>query len=150
MGTQLTLPQRAHLAPISGQCLLWPNVWMDQDATRYGGRHRSRRNCVRWGTQLPPQKKEGAQPSPNFRPMSIVACRAASTLIRPIFRTQSSDTLSLLGYSALAHLSHPFERILYLFYAHSRLILGFQEFLYRPILKTAFSFDQLKYLNFAH
>ena len=24
--------------PIFGPCLLWPNVWMDQDATWYGGR----------------------------------------------------------------------------------------------------------------
>ena len=44
----------------------------------------------------------------NHRPL------ISSTLIRPIFRTQSSDTLSLLGCSALAHLTHPFARILYL------------------------------------
>jgi len=24
--------------PIFGRCLLWPNGWMDQDATWYGGR----------------------------------------------------------------------------------------------------------------
>jgi len=30
------------------RCVLWPNGWMDQDATWYGGRLRPRRQCVRW------------------------------------------------------------------------------------------------------
>jgi len=29
--------------------ILWPNGWMAQDATLYGGRPRPRRHCVRWG-----------------------------------------------------------------------------------------------------
>ena len=29
--------------------VLWPNGWMDQDATSYGGSPRPRRHCVRWG-----------------------------------------------------------------------------------------------------
>jgi len=37
MGTQVPLPQRGTEPPISGPYLLWPNVWMDQDATWYGG-----------------------------------------------------------------------------------------------------------------
>ena len=41
------LPQRG-TAPIFGPHLLWPNVWMDQDATWYGGRPRPRRLRVRW------------------------------------------------------------------------------------------------------
>ena len=32
---------------------LWPNGWMDQDTTWYGGRPRSRPNCVRWGPSSP-------------------------------------------------------------------------------------------------
>jgi len=43
---------------------LWPNGWMDQDATWYGGRPRPRRverQCVRWG----PDPPKGAQP-PSF------------------------------------------------------------------------------------
>jgi len=32
-----------------GPCLLWPNGWMDQDATWYGGKPRPRRHCIRWG-----------------------------------------------------------------------------------------------------
>jgi len=30
-----------------GPCLLWPNGWMDQDATSYGSRHQPRPHCVR-------------------------------------------------------------------------------------------------------
>jgi len=29
-------------------CLLWPNGWMHQDTTWYGGRPHPRRRCVRW------------------------------------------------------------------------------------------------------
>jgi len=32
-----------------GPCLLWPNGWMDQDATWYGGRPHPRGLCARWG-----------------------------------------------------------------------------------------------------
>jgi len=35
--------------PIFGPCLLWPNGWMDQEATWYGGRPQPRRHCARWG-----------------------------------------------------------------------------------------------------
>ena len=63
---------------LSDRCLsvcnivvLWPNGWMDYDATWYGGGARPRRHCVRWGNQLFPQK--GHSSSSTFRPMSIVA-----------------------------------------------------------------------------
>jgi len=39
--------------------VLWPNGWMDQDTSRYGGRPRPRRHCVRWGLNSP--LKKGAQ-----------------------------------------------------------------------------------------
>jgi len=55
--------------PIFGPFLLWPNGWMHQEATRYGGRPQPRRLCVRWGPSPSPQR--GA--APNFRPMSVVA-----------------------------------------------------------------------------
>jgi len=40
--------------PIFSPCLLWPNGWMDQDATWYEGRPRPRPQCVRfrWGSAL--------------------------------------------------------------------------------------------------
>jgi len=75
--------------PIFGPCLLWPNGWMDQDATWRGTRllsnphcarweHRyasAQGLCVRWGPSPPFPKRRrspGAEPgAPNFRPMSM-------------------------------------------------------------------------------
>ena len=39
---------------------LWPNGWIDQNATWYGGRPWPRRHCVRWGPNTP--KKLAQQP----------------------------------------------------------------------------------------
>jgi len=52
---------KGHSPPIFGPCLLWPNGWMDQDATWYGGRPQSRRHCVRRETQL--ALKRGTAPT---------------------------------------------------------------------------------------
>ena len=35
---------------IRGPCLLWPDGWMDQDATWYGGRPLPRLHYVSWAT----------------------------------------------------------------------------------------------------
>ena len=49
-GDPAPLPKKGHSpTPIFGSCLLWPNGWMDQDATWYGGKPRPRRRCVRRG-----------------------------------------------------------------------------------------------------
>jgi len=67
MGTQLPPEERAQPRlphPVFGPCLLWPNGWMDQDASWYGGKPRRRRRCVRWGCSSP---LKGAQP-PVFVP----------------------------------------------------------------------------------
>jgi len=54
-------PEKRGTAPtIFGPCLLWPNGWMDDDATWYGGRPRPRPHCARWRPSSPPEK--GAQP----------------------------------------------------------------------------------------
>jgi len=50
---------------IRDPCLLWPNGWMAQDATWYGGRPRLRRHCVRWGPSPEPCKKRGTV-APHF------------------------------------------------------------------------------------
>jgi len=62
--------------PIFGPCLLWPNGWMDQDATSYEGRSRPRPHFVTWGPSSPLPKRGTA---PNFRPMSIVAKRSPTS-----------------------------------------------------------------------
>jgi len=38
-------------SPIFGGFLLWPNGWMHQDATWYGGRPQPRALCVRWSPE---------------------------------------------------------------------------------------------------
>jgi len=64
-------------SPIFGPFLLWPNGWMHQDATWYGGSPQPRGLWVRWGPILPFQKGGGGggrrQSPPNFQPMAIVA-----------------------------------------------------------------------------
>jgi len=56
--------------PIFGPCLLWPNGWMDQDATWHEGRLQPKPNCQKLdGDQAPPKK--GTAP-PTFQPMFIV------------------------------------------------------------------------------
>ena len=64
-GTQLPSPtKKGHSSPrIFGRCLLWPNGWMDQDPTWYGGRLWPRRHCVRWEPSSTPPSKEAPQPT---------------------------------------------------------------------------------------
>jgi len=58
-------PKGGGTPSIFGPYLLWPNGWMDQDATWYEGRTPPRRLCVRWGpsSSLP---KTAAEPPPQF------------------------------------------------------------------------------------
>jgi len=48
-------PERGAQQPpqIFGPYLLWPNGWIDQDATWYRGRTQRRPHCVRWGSSSP-------------------------------------------------------------------------------------------------
>jgi len=66
MGSHLPHAPKNHTAPppIFGSCLLWPNGWMHQGTTWYGGRPRPRRHCVRCDPGSP---SRGAQP-PIFGP----------------------------------------------------------------------------------
>jgi len=63
--------KREQEPPIFGPCLLWPNGWIDQDATWYGDRPRLSQHCVRLGPSPPPRKK-GAQQPPLFGPSAFV------------------------------------------------------------------------------
>ena len=64
-------PQKGRSRPIFGPCLLWPNGWMDRDATWYGsidlGRGHIVVDCV------PALRERGTAAPPSFRPMSVVA-----------------------------------------------------------------------------
>jgi len=47
-------PQKGAMPPpIFVPCLLWPNGWIDQDATWFGSKGRPRPHCVRWRTSSP-------------------------------------------------------------------------------------------------
>jgi len=69
-GTQLPCPKGAHPHQIFGPCILWPNGWMDEDATWYGRRRRPGPHCVRRGPSSPPPAKGVQQPGshPLFGP----------------------------------------------------------------------------------
>ena len=60
-------PKRGTAPLLFGRSLLWPNGWMDQDTTWYGGRPGPRPHCVRWGPSSFPHKKLAQQP-PLFGP----------------------------------------------------------------------------------
>jgi len=62
--------EHTHHHPVFGPCLLWPNGWMDEDATWYGSRPRLRPYCIRRSPSF--GAKRHSSP-PSFRPMSIVA-----------------------------------------------------------------------------
>jgi len=67
-GIQSPSPKKGQSpSPIFGPFLLWPNGWMDQDATWYGCWPQPRGLCVRWRPSLPSPTME-AEPPPNFRP----------------------------------------------------------------------------------
>jgi len=72
-GDQSPPPPKKGAPPIFGSYLLWPNGWIDQDTTWYGGRPRPRPHCVRWGLSSTHVKRGTA--SPNCRPICVVAKR---------------------------------------------------------------------------
>jgi len=76
-GDQAPPPQkRRQRPPIFGPFLLWPNSWMHQDATWYGGRPQPSYIVLHGDTASPAPKKGGTAPrAPDFRPMSVVAKR---------------------------------------------------------------------------
>jgi len=58
-------PQKKGTQPFPNFRLMWPNGWVDQDATWYRGRPQPRRLCVRWHLARPPPQKKGGH-SPQF------------------------------------------------------------------------------------
>jgi len=52
-GHPATQEKKAHPRPVFGPCLLWPDGWVNQDATWYGGKPWPRRRCVRWARSSP-------------------------------------------------------------------------------------------------
>jgi len=64
-GPSCPCPKGAQQPPLFSPCLLWPNGWMDQDATGNEGGPRYRRHCVRLG---PSPHRKGHSSPPLFGP----------------------------------------------------------------------------------
>jgi len=79
----LPLSKKGTAPPIFGPYLLWPNGWMDQDGTWYGGEPRSRPHCARWGPSSPSPKRGQ---SPHIRPVSLVAKRLDGLICHLVWR----------------------------------------------------------------
>jgi len=75
-GDPASLPKKRSAAepPIFGAFLLWPNIWMHQDATWYGGRPKTRRHCVRWGPSSPLPKGHSPQFLDHFYCGQMAVC----------------------------------------------------------------------------
>jgi len=64
------------VCPVCNVGVLWPNGWMDQDATWHGDRPWLRPHSVRWEPSCPlPPKKKGTAATLTIRPMSILVKR---------------------------------------------------------------------------
>ena len=81
-GDSASLPKRGRASkpPIFGPFLLWPNGWMHQDATWYGGTPHPRRLCVRWGPSLSPSPKRGGAPQFSAH---VYCCQTAAWIKMP-------------------------------------------------------------------
>jgi len=64
-GSPYAIRDHCPICPVCNVGVLWPNGWMDQDATWYGGRLRPRQHCVRWEPSSP--RKVAQQPPPRFQ-----------------------------------------------------------------------------------
>ena len=60
-GDPATLSKKGAKPPNFSPFLLWPNGWMHQDATWYGGRPQPKRLCVRCGPSSPSKREHSPQ-----------------------------------------------------------------------------------------
>ena len=86
-------------------CVLWPNGWMDPDATWYGGRHRPKPHFVRWGLSSPcPPNKEGSEQSPIFSPCLLWPyCRPSQQLVSSCLQGFFVQVYRLVSLSAMLY-----------------------------------------------
>jgi len=70
--------------------VLWPDGWMDQDATWYEGRPRPWRHCVRWGPSSPTERAQ--QPHPTFRPNLLRHGRSSQQLLSSCYEVLVSSS----------------------------------------------------------
>jgi len=89
-GDPASPPLKGHSHPICDQCLLWPNDWMDEDATWYGSRPRPRPHCIR---RSPSSARKGHSSPPSLsahvccghgRPSQLLLSSCLNVLCYPI------------------------------------------------------------------
>ena len=94
---QLPVPQKGGRAPIFGPFLLWPNGWMHQDATWYGGRPRPRDIVLDvgfWATVCKTASSPQKGHSPQLPFSAHVFCRQMAVCIRIPLSVQVCFSLS--------------------------------------------------------
>jgi len=80
MRTQISPEKRVHPPhPICGPRLLWPNGWMDEDATWCGSTSRPRPHCIRRGSQL--SAKGAPHSSPRVFSAHVYCCHGRPSQI---------------------------------------------------------------------
>jgi len=86
-GDPVPFPQKGAepFSPIFGSFLFWPNGSMHQNATWYGCWPQPRGLSVRWRLS-PPSPTKGAEPPPNFWPISIVPKWLDASRCHPVWR----------------------------------------------------------------
>ena len=95
--------KKAQSPPNFWLCLLWPNGWMDVDATWYRSRPRPRPQCVRRGPSSP-VKGHSSPHSPLFSPCLLWLRSPIAGTAELLFKLTVAKTMVLLltigGYKA--------------------------------------------------
>jgi len=85
--------------------VLWPNGWMDQYETWYGGRPRSRPHCVRWGPSSP-SRKGAHQPPPLGRCLLWANGRPSQQLLSSFWDIRADRQIYTVSQKCHYFLSH--------------------------------------------
>ena len=95
-GDPAHLPQKGalHGPQVFGPCLVWPNGWMDEDATWYGSRPQLKPHCVRWGPSSP--RERGTAP-PLFGPCLLWLRSPISDTAELLYSVPVTCSLIVLG-----------------------------------------------------
>jgi len=91
-------PKKGAQPPVFGSCLLWPNGWMDEDATLYGSRPRPRPYCIR---REPSSPTKGAQQPPSFGPCLLWPYSPISATAELLFQGLPGFLVMLLRFQLM-------------------------------------------------
>ena len=86
-------PLKGARPPVFGPCLLWPNGWMDKDATWYRSRPQPRAHSVRRGPSSHPPSNGAQQPPSLFGPCLLWPRSPISATVEPLNSNISSTVV---------------------------------------------------------